>query len=88
MVAVYKNPPASQLQDLMDHVDLIYTWKGFMIIRYIPFCNKIWFNQLIVMSLAAVLLFEGDVKELVPHLPGNGGLECPTNWCLVILAPP
>ena len=37
---------------------------------------------------AAVLLVKGEVKELVLHLPVNGGLECPTNWCLVILAPP
>jgi len=81
VVAVYKNPPASKRQDLMDHEELIYTRKGFMNIRYIPFCNKIWFHQLIVLGPpAAVLLVEGEVKELVQYLPVNGGLECPTNW--------
>ena len=38
-------------------------------------------------SLAAVLLVKGEGKELALHLPGNGGLQCPPKWCLVILAP-
>ena len=50
------------------------------------FINKTWFHQLKIM--VGVLLVKVEVKELVLHLPGNGGLHCPQNWCLVILAPP
>ena len=39
-------------------------------------------------SPAAVLLVKGEGKELTLHLPRNGGLQSPPNWCLVILAPP
>ena len=36
---------------------------------------------------AAVLLV-GEVEELVLHLTVNCGLQCPPNWCLIILSPP
>jgi len=36
----------------------------------------------------AVLLVVGEGEELVLHFPGNGGLQCPPNWCLIILSPP
>ena len=42
--------------------------------KYIPFWNKIWSYQLTVIVPAAVLLVEGEVKELALYLPGYGGL--------------